>query len=188
MATGESDQTPLASLGRIRVPRFKTVRRGFDPGEVMEYLVWVGDHVETLESRVQQLQSESHKDAQGAGAHVADLMRTFDQVDRLRREADRMVAEAKAEAERIRVDTRFEAEAARADAQRTLRDAQREADKILSELASRREAVLNEVGAIREDMLDAARGLEAAIEWGVERRWSRDRGGGGAGRAPTPRS
>jgi cell division septum initiation protein DivIVA len=186
VATWESDQTPLASPDRIRVPRFKTVRRGFDPGEVMEYLVWVSEHVETLESRVEQLQSESRKDAQGVGAHMADLMRTFDQVELLRREADRMVAEAKAEAERMRVDTQFETQAARADAQRTLRDAQWEADKILSELASRREAVLGDVRAIREDMLDAARGLEAAIEWGVDRRWSGDRGGGGAGRAPAP--
>jgi cell division septum initiation protein DivIVA len=170
VATWESDQTPLASPGSIRVPRFKTVRRGFDPDEVMDYLVWVGDHVEALESRVGQLQSESNNGAQGVGAHVADLVRTFDHVERLRREADRIVAEAKAEAERIRVDTQFKAEAARADAQRTLRDAQREADKILSELATRREAVFGEVRAIREDMLDAARSLEATIEWGVNRR------------------
>ena len=176
MATWESDQTPLASPDRIRVPRFKTVRRGFDPDEVMEYLVWVSDHVEALESRVQQLQSESHKDAQGVGAHVADLVRTFDQVERLRRDADRMVAEAKAQAERIRVDTQFEAEATRADARRTLRDAQREADKMLSELASRREAVLGEVRAIREGMLDAARGLEDTSDWGVDRsEWGVDR-------------
>jgi cell division septum initiation protein DivIVA len=161
----------LESPSRIRVPRFKTVRRGFDPDEVMGYLVWVGDHVEALESRVEQLQSASNNDAQGVGAHVADLVRTFDHVERLRREADRIVAEAKAEAERIRVDMQFEAEAARADAQRTLRDAQREADKILSELASRRETVLGEVRSIRQDMLDAARGLEATIEWGVDRRW-----------------
>jgi len=176
VATWESDQTPLASPDRIRVPRFKTVRRGFDPDEVMEYLVWVSDHVEALESRVQQLQSESHKDAQGVGAHVADLVRTFDQVERLRRDADRMVAEAKAQAERIRVDTQFEAEATRADARRTLRDAQREADKMLSELASRREAVLGEVRAIREGMLDAARGLEDTSDWGVDRsEWGGDR-------------
>jgi cell division septum initiation protein DivIVA len=171
VATWESDQTPLGSPGRIRVPRFKTVRRGFDPNEVMEYLVWVGDHVEALESRVGQLQSESHKDPEGVGAHVADLVRTFDHVERLRREADQLVAEAKAEAERIRVDTQFKAEAARADAQRTLREAQREAEKILAELASRREAVLSEVRTIREDMLDAARGLQTTIEWGVDRKW-----------------
>jgi cell division septum initiation protein DivIVA len=195
VATWESDQTTSANPDRIRVPRFKTVRRGFDPGEVMEYLVWVGDHVEALESRVQELQSESRNDAQGAGAHLADLMRTFDQVERLRRDADRMVAEAKAEAERIRVDTQFEAEAARADAQRMLRDAQWEADRTISEAASRREAVLGEVRAIREDILDAAKGLEAAIEWGVDRsergvdrRWNRDRRGGGAGWTTAPGS
>ena len=163
MATWESDQTPLASPGRIRVPRFKTVRRGFDPDEVMRYLA-------ALEAQVEQRQSESHKDAQDVGSNVADLVRTFDHVERLRREAaERMVAEAKAEAERIRVDTQFETEKARADARRTLRDAQMEADGILSELESRREAVLSELRAIREDMLEAASGLEATIEWGVNR-------------------
>jgi hypothetical protein len=87
------------------------------------------------------------------------------------------VIEAKAKAERIRihVDTQFKAEATRADAQRTLRDARREADKIQSELASRLEAALGEVRTIREDMLDAARGLEATIEWALTGDGGRDR-------------
>jgi cell division septum initiation protein DivIVA len=164
VATWESDQTPLASPGRFGVPSFKTVRRGFDPGEVMRYLA-------SLEARIEQVESESYKDAQGVGPpDVADLVRTFDHVERLRREAaERMVAQAKAEAERIRVDTQFETEKARSDARRTLRDAQMEANGILSELESRRETVLSELRAIREDMLDAASGLEATIEWGVNR-------------------
>jgi cell division septum initiation protein DivIVA len=163
VATWESDQTPLAGPGRVSVPRFKTVRRGFDPDEVMRYLA-------ALEARVGHLHSESHKDAQDVGPDVADLVRTFDHVERLRREAaERMVAEAKAEAERIRVDTQFETEKARADARRTLRDAQMEADGILSELESRREAILSELRGIREDMLEAASDLETTIEWGVNR-------------------
>jgi DivIVA domain-containing protein len=163
VATWESDQTPLAGPGRFRVPRFKTVRRGFDPDEVMRYL-------DALEARFGHLHSESHKDAQDVGPDVADLVRTFDHVERLRREAaERMVAEAKAEAERIRVDTQFETEKARADARRTLRDAQMEADGILSELESRREAALRELRTIREGMLEAASDLEATIEWGVNR-------------------
>ena len=163
VATWESNQTPLADPGRFR-PRFKTVRRGFDPDEVTRYLA-------ALEARVQQLQSESHKDAQDVGPDVADLVRTFDHVERLRREAaERMVAEAKDEAERIRVDTQFETEKARADARRTLRDAQMAADGILLELESRREAVLSELRAIREGMLEAASDLETTIEWGVNRR------------------
>ena len=163
MATWQSDQTPLASPGSFRVPRFKTVRRGFDPDEVMRYL-------NAVEARVEQLESGSNKDAQDVRPDVADLVRTFDHVERLRREAaEQLVAEAKAEAERIRVDTQFETEKARAEARRTLRDAQMEADGILSELESRREAVLSDLRAIRADMLDAASDLEATIEWGVNR-------------------
>lgn len=171
MATSESDQTAFGSPDHIRVPRFRTVRRGFAPNEVMEYLAWVSDHVEALESRVGQLQSESENDPGGKDAPVADLVRTLDHVERLRREADKIIAEAKAEAERVRVETRVQAEAARADAQRTRWEAQREADKILSELESRREAVRDEVQTIRDDMLYAVKGLEATIELAGDRRW-----------------
>ena len=167
MATWESDQTPLASPGRSRAPRFvpsfKTVRRGFDPDEVMRYL-------DRLEAQIEQLMSESHKDAQDVRPDEADLVRTFDHIERLRRKAaEQMVAEAKAEAERIRVDTEFETEKARADARRTLRDDQMKADGILSELESRREAVLSHLRAIRADMYEAASDLEATIEWGINR-------------------
>lgn len=182
MATWESDQIPLASPGRSGVPRFKTVRRGFDPDEVMRYLY-------AVEARIEQLNSESHKDAQGVRPDVADLVRTFDHVERLRREAaEQMVAEAEAEAERIRVDTQFETEKVRADARRTLRDAQMEADGILSELEFRREAVLGDLRAIRADMLEAASDLEAIIEWGVNRSEVGNGEEGQSGRAPAPGS
>lgn len=171
MATWESDETPLGSPGHIRVPRFRTVRRGFAPNEVMEYLAWVSDHVEALESRVGHLKSVSETDARGVDASVTDMVRTLDHVERLRREADQIVAEARAEAERIRVDSRFQAEAARADAQRTLWEAQKVADKTLSDLESRREAVRSEVQTIRDDMLYAVKGLEATIELAGDRRW-----------------
>ena len=181
MATWESDQMRLASPV-LRVPKFRRVRRGFDPDEVMRYLG-------AVEARVEQLESDSHKDAQGVRPDVADLVRTFDHVERLRREAsEQMVAEAEAEAERIRVDTQFETEKARADARRTLRDAQIEADGLLSELEFRREAVLSDLRAIRADMLDAASDLEATIEWGVNRIEVANGEEGRSGQAPAPGS
>ena len=199
MATWESDQMRLASPV-LRVPKFRRVRRGFDPDEVMRYLG-------AVEARVEQLESDSHKDAQGVRPDVADLVRTFDHVERLRREAsEQMVAEAeaeaerirvdtqfetekaRAEAERIRVDTQFETEKARADARRTLRDAQIEADGLLSELEFRREAVLSDLRAIRADMLDAASDLEATIEWGVNRSEAGTGEEGRSDQAPAPGS
>jgi F0F1-type ATP synthase membrane subunit b/b' len=110
-------------------------------------------------------------DSRGGDAPGAEVVRTLDHVERLRREAVQIIAEAKSEAERVRVDSRFQAEAARADAQRTLWEARKEADRILSELESRREAVRSEVQTIRDDMLYAVKGLEATIELASDRRW-----------------
>jgi len=158
MATGESNLTPSASAGRIREPLFKTVRRGFDPDQVLEYLGRVGDHVEALESRVRQLESElAERDVPSEGqqrdvpsegqaltgqdpyesvaARVAGLVRTFDQdVERLRQDAetdaDRIVAEAKAEAERIDQEVEKLGWVAEAEGNRIVAGAKAEARRI----------------------------------------------------------
>jgi DivIVA domain-containing protein len=187
MATGESSLTPSMNVGRIREPMFRTVKRGYDPTEVLEYLGRVADRVEALESRGGQLESEllearrqsdkvlqdqsltSSDPYEAVSTRVADLVRTFDHdVDKLRVEAeaevDRMLAEARIEAERIRLDSQSKADEAHARAERALRDAGTKADEVLSALGSRREALLGELRAMRLRMLDSVRGLETMIE------------------------
>jgi cell division initiation protein len=200
MSKWELDLSSPASAGRIRQPTFGTAFRGYDPNQVLEYLSGVADHVEALESKVRQLESqlkEAHRrnavlSDQGLpgqdpydtiSAHVADLVRTFDQdVERLRAEAEAevgrlltearteaggLLAEARTEAERLRLDAQDRVADTRADAERTLRDARIEADKALSGLASRRDALLDELRSMRDRMLDTAKDLETTIEGSV---------------------
>lgn len=186
MATQESGTPPLATAGSLNLPTFATVRRGYDPDQVMEYVTRLTDHLDALKTEVRRLQAElSQRDVtpeeqaptaqdeyDGVGARVADLMRTFDRdVEKLRQDAEaeavRIVAEAKSEADRIQREAeRLHAEA-EAKADRVLAEARTEADKILSSLASRREGLLDELRVIRDRMVDTTRGIEATIEAGV---------------------
>ncbi len=183
MATWESGPTPSATAGSLNPPTFATVRRGYDPAQVLEYVTRLTDRLDDLATEVRRLQGElSRRDVapkeqaptgqdqyEGVGARVADLMRAFDQdVERLHQDAEaeagRIVAEASAEADRIRLDAQSKAEDVRLQATEALREAQKESDKVLSSLASRRQALLGELRAIRDRMLGTTRDLEATIE------------------------
>jgi len=149
MATWESGLTPPAAAGSFNRPTFGTVRRGYDPAQVLEYVSRLTDQLEALESEVRRLQAERGQRSvapgeqapagqdgyEGVGARVADLMRTFDEdVERLRRdaeaEADRIVAEGRSEADRIKQEAeRLHGEAA-AEAERVQGEATTEADRI----------------------------------------------------------
>jgi len=197
MAVGQRGLSSSLDARRIREPLFTTVKRGYDPKQVLEYLSVVADEVEALQSRMQELESdlgeahstqESSLHDQVAGedpydrlsAHVADVIRTFDQdVDRLqeekkaeadrivaeaRTEADRILSDARTEADRIRSDAQGNAEEARAFAERTVRDAEDKAVGAFSRLASRREALLNDLRTIRDHIIGATRNLDAVVE------------------------
>jgi len=174
------------SLGDIRQPEFATVRRGYDPTQVLEYLSGVADHVEALESKVRQLESDlgearrqvaaganqglaSGDPYESVSARVADLVKTFDlDVEKLRGDAkvevDRMLSEARTAAERLILDAQNKAKEVRAQAERALQDARNEANKVLAGLSSRKEALLGELRTIREVMLNSAKDLEPTLD------------------------
>ena len=183
MATWESAMAPPAFASSLNMPTFATVRRGYDPHQVLEYVTRLTDHLNALSTQVLQLQAELSQRAvaqeeqartaqdeyDGVGARVADLMRTFDQdVERLRQdaeaEASRIVAEAKSQADRMKRDgERLHAEAA-AKAERVQAEARMEADSVLSSLTSRREALMEQLLVIWDRMVDVTRGIEATVE------------------------
>jgi len=103
MATWESAMAPPAYPGSLDMPTFATVRRGYDPHQVLEYVSRLTDHLNALSTQVRQLQAElSQRDVaqeeqaptaqdeyEGVGTRVADLMRTFDRdLERLRQDAE----------------------------------------------------------------------------------------------------
>jgi cell division septum initiation protein DivIVA len=186
MGTGKPDLKQPGRVGNLRQPEFATVWRGYDPTQVIEYLGWVAEHVQALESKVRQLESgkgrpsdpaltdqalASEDPYENVSARVADLVRTFDQdVERLRGEAEAeaasILAEARTDADAVRLDAQSKAEEVRALAERTLNEAQKEADRVLSGLASRRDVLLDELRTMRDRMLDLVGGLEAVIQSG----------------------
>jgi DivIVA domain-containing protein len=170
MATWESGLTPPTEPGSSNRPTFGKVRRGYDPAQVLEYLGRVADHVDALESKVRQLQTERGQPSvagpkqapagqsgyEGAGARVADLIRAFDEdVEKLRRdaqaEAGRIVAEASAEAERVHLEAeRLRAEA-KTEIERIQVEARTEADKVRLDSQCKAEEVrVQAVEALRE--------------------------------------
>ena len=170
MATQESGTPPLATAGSPNLPTFATVRRGYDPDQVLEYVTRLTDHLDALKTEVRRLQAElSERDVapkeqaptardqyEGVGARVADLMRTFDQdVERLHQdaeaEASRIVAEARSEADRIHQEAQRLKGEAGAKAERVQAKARTEADRIALDAQSKAEEVrLQAEEALRE--------------------------------------
>ena len=128
-------------------PSFDTVRRGFAPDQVAEYLQRVATFVLSLEARLTETMSElletkrERDDARaaleasaaqdpndGASDRVTELVRTFDH------EVSGLLRDAEIEAERLRSDVRMEADRilvlARQEAKRVIGEADAEAERM----------------------------------------------------------
>jgi cell division septum initiation protein DivIVA len=179
MDAGETSWKPSGSADSIPPPSFGTVRHGYDPAQVLEYLKRLTDHLLGLESEVRRLQDElgapdpapmapaaepaitGQDPYESVGARVADLVRAFDQdVERLRRdvevEASKVVAEARVEADRIREDAQKVRRDAEGDAEVLLAQARSEADRIrLDTQAGAEEARVQAAAAFRDAQREA---------------------------------
>lgn len=198
MATGETGLTPAAAADRA-APTFNTVRRGFDPEQVLTYLKRVVERVQSLEVRLEEAEKqrdEAKRERDIAlqawdeakqerdpyetmSAHVADLVRSFDEeVEKLRRdaqvEADRILAQAKSEAERTYLEAQGAEAEARGQAEHILREAQEEAerirrqarmdaDQIQADLMAIHGSTLNELRIIRDHMVNSVKELEVVL-------------------------
>lgn len=181
MGTWESGPPPSATAGSLNLPTFATVRRGYDPDQVLEYVTRLTDHLDALATEVRRLQAElSQRDDaleeqaptaqdqyEGVGARVADLMRTFDQdVEKLREDAEeeagRIVAEARSEADRIQQDAERSRGDAAAKAERVQAQARTEADRIRLDAQSKAEDVRQQAEeALREAKKESDRFLSS---------------------------
>ncbi len=180
---------PLSpSAEQIRRRMFASVRRGFDPEQVRDYLEQIAVQVERLEKDLKEarMQAETAK-AEAATApatrpaeisgdpyadlssRMAGLLRSADeQAQRIAREskeeAAAILAQARGEADRLRTDAQARAERARAEGEEALRRAREEADRALSGLASRREVMIGQLQEMQQRLLDVARELETTID------------------------
>jgi DivIVA domain-containing protein len=180
----------LPSAEQIRRRQFATVRRGYDPDQVHDYLNQVAQQVEALEGelREQRLTSTAADDATSSGAtapvaaaapvgadadaaydrigqRLANVLRAADEesqtmIEEARTEADALLSEARAEAERLRTDALSRAEEDRARSGEELQRARAEADRVLGGLEHRRESLLGQMHEMQSRLLAVAQNLE----------------------------
>lgn len=180
MAATGLDLPVLISAEQIRRREFVTTRRGYDPDQVRHYLEQLADQVDEMASMIREARLEAEAairtNAQPRvdpyerlAKRMASVIREADEAaERFRvegrREAERMLIEARADADRIRTDAQAKAEEARLRAEEALHGAREQADRTLAGLSGRREALVGQLAQMQERLLEAARGLESAIE------------------------
>lgn len=177
------------SAEQIRRREFATIRRGYDPDQVRDFLLAIGDSVETLEDDLRKAKSSTGPLAAQApaagteprpptpdsdpyealGKRFAGLLAGADKeaqrlVTEAKAESTRVLTEARSEAERIRVNAQTRAEEARAESLELLEKARAEAERALTGLSSRREALLDQLQTMQTRLLSAADDLAAVIE------------------------
>ena len=187
MAT-EIDLPFLPSAAQIRRREFASVRRGYDPDQVRDYLAQVAEQVETLEQELNDDEAAAGGRPEGrtTGARVrpgalaedpyerlskrlATLLATADKeaegiVAEAKVDASRMINEARSEADRIRVDAQARAEEARQQGNELLERAKQEADRVLLGLSERRETLVQHLQDMQTRLVGVAKELEVAIE------------------------
>ncbi len=185
MSTNDLDLPVQPSAEQIRRREFASVRRGYDPDQVRDYLTSVAGQLEKLEKdlRDAKLAAETATERAAAaasvepagdpyevlGKRIAGLIGTADKeatrlLDEARGEAARIVEEARADADRIRVDAQSRAEEARAEGNQILQQARAEADRALSSLASRRQQLVDQLQTMQSRLISAANDLEVSID------------------------
>jgi DivIVA domain-containing protein len=173
METSDLNLPLLPSAEQIRRREFATVRRGYDPDQVRDYLLAVAQQVETLEKELRELRkmgsptgpSEGTSAAgdpyEEVGKRLAGVLGNADReairiLDEAKVHSGTILERARTEADRIRVDAQAKAEGARLEGNEVLSQAKAEADRILSGLAERRRALVTQLKDMRTRLLTVA--------------------------------
>jgi DivIVA domain-containing protein len=177
----------LPSAAQIRKREFASVRRGYDPDQVRDYLTQVAEQIEVLEAEAREAKLIGGAPSAGEGTvPPAERPSSEDQYERFskrlttllsaadreaegilaeaRADASRMMNEARTEADRIRVDAQSRAEEARQQGNELLERAKQEADRVLVGLSERRETLVQHLQDMQTRLVGVARELEVAIE------------------------
>ncbi len=179
MSATELDVPVLMSSEQIRRREFVVTRRGYDPGQVRDYLDQLADQVDVMAAMIREARLEAEAALNGTAEpredpydrlarRVASVIKEADEAaERFRmtgrRDAERVLHEARGDADRIRSEAEESAAEARRGAERALEEAREQADRTLAGLSTRREAVVEQLAVMQERLLGVARDLEATI-------------------------
>lgn len=175
------------SAAQIRRREFASVRRGYDPDQVRDYLAQVAEQVEGLERELREVKLHDAAPPMGdttgrpsdpapsddpytrLAKRLTALLATADQeaegiLVEARADASRMVEGARTEADRIRVDAQARAEEARQQGDELLERAKQEADRVLVGLSERRENLVQHLQDMQTRLIGVAKELEVVIE------------------------
>jgi DivIVA domain-containing protein len=191
--TSELDLPLLPSAEQIRRREFATVRRGYDPDQVREYLGQVATQVETLEKGLREvkMQSDTKASALTPGEALAGKMATEPasgtpagvpteptskddtyakltarfgrMIESADREATAVVEEAKADATRILDEARTEADRIRLDAQSRAEEARQQGTEALTKARIEADRILGSLADRRESLVTQMQEMQSRL-------------------------
>jgi cell division initiation protein len=168
----------LPSAEQIRRREFATIRRGYDPDQVRDYLHQVAAQVETLEREVRDAKlgrakieqatgtmqgvagQEAGPDVAGGPAPTGDdaydaLAKRFSTlIATADRESQKILGDAKAEAARILDEARSEADRIRVDAQARAEEARQQGSEALVRAREEADRLLSSLSQRRDSLVD----------------------------------
>jgi DivIVA domain-containing protein len=180
MSSTDLGLPPLPTSDQVRRREFATIRRGYDPEQVRDYLQQIATQVETLELQLREAKLDADPQEQVVtlpesgpaddpyerlAARVADVLRAADErAERIlrdaREEASLALSQARTETGRMRADAQSRAEEARQQANEILKNARVEAERVLSLLAGRRATFVEQLQQMQARLIGVAEQLE----------------------------
>lgn len=188
--TSELDLPLLPSAEQIRRREFATVRRGYDPDQVREYLGQVATQVETLEGGLREAKMQADTKVLTPGEALAGKMasdtvaapapapaepmskddayakltaRFGRMIESADREATAVVDEAKADATRILDEARTEADRVRLDAQSRAEQARQRGTEELAKAKTEADRILGSLATRRESLVSQMQEMQTKL-------------------------
>jgi DivIVA domain-containing protein len=183
--TSDLDLPLLPSAEQIRRREFATVRRGYDPDQVREYLTQVASQVETLEKDARErhvepplapaapspgeaLAAQMAAPAKAPAAPADDVYERVAQrfaaaIEAADTEASRVLEEAKTDAARILDEARAEADTIRLDAQARAEEARHQGSETLANARKEADRILGTLSARRETLVTQMQDMQSRL-------------------------
>jgi len=153
-------------------PRFGSVRRGYDPGEVDAFLAQVASAIRILEARIGDApevpKGTPQDDDERLAARFAGILATQERetenlLSEAHVEAEAMVAAAEREAEDIRADGQDAAERSIEEAVDFRRRAEEEADDLHADIDERRRELIAKLPQIQQRLVTFLNDLQETL-------------------------
>ena len=185
--SSDLDLPLLPSAEQIRRREFATVRRGYDPDQVREYLLHVSTQVATLEQELRETRMKADTKvppevaaAEGTGSEYPSFVaapeavpgdeaygRLAERFAEMIRSADeqttKVLDEAQAEAARILEEARTEADRMRVDAQARAEEARAEGDDELARAKEEADRILGGLADRREALVSQMQDMQSKL-------------------------